>query len=134
MPGRNAARSCPARTCSDSRPNTASITAWVPTSINAINRTFANAPAPRRLPEVMNAAVFASLSATSSMVASQETSRSPAMNAPGIPGAAWVPRSRANNAASGASPTRRRACVNPEDEGVVPVSAPLWASSRHTER
>jgi hypothetical protein len=44
----------------------------------------------------MNAAVFAWLSATSSMVASQDTSRSPAMNAPGIPGAAWVPRRRAN--------------------------------------
>jgi hypothetical protein len=41
--------------------------------------------------------MFASLSATSSMVASQDTSRSPAMNAPAMPGAAWTPRSRADS-------------------------------------
>jgi nucleoside-diphosphate-sugar epimerase len=66
--------------------------------------------------------------------ASQDTSRSPAWNAPAMPGVAWMPRSRANNAANGASPIRRRAYANPDDDGVTPVAALSWASSRQTPR
>jgi len=49
IPGVNAGRSRRARTCSDSVPKTASMTAWVPTSISVISRTFPNAAIPRRL-------------------------------------------------------------------------------------
>ena len=85
--------------------------------MRVINRTFGNAPAPLRLPERMNAAALASLSGVSSMVASQDTSRSPNRNAPAAPAVACPPRMRANNAASGCRPTRRRACVSPDDDG-----------------
>ena len=110
------------------------MTAWVPHSISCSSRTFGYAPRPRLLREVRNPAWLAGLSGTSSMVASQDTSRSPPRNAPTAPGAACGPRSRANNAASGAEPTRRRACDSPGVEGVGTSSASLWVSSRHTLR
>jgi hypothetical protein len=111
------------------------MTAWVPHSISCNSRTFANAPRPRVLREAMNPAWLAGLSGTSSIVASQDTSRSPARNAPGAPGWACGPRSRANNAANGATPSRRRACDSPGDDGVAaPSSLPLCVSSRHTLR
>jgi hypothetical protein len=69
------------------------------------------------------------------MVASQDTSRSPARNAPGVAWVARTPRTRANNAANGASPTRRRAWVNADVEGGSrTLAAPLCIISRHTPR
>src|SRR6266545_1562397 len=110
MPGPSEPSTRRARTCSEAAPKTASITAWVPHSISCNSRTFGNAPRPRVLREARNAASFAGLSGTSSMVASHDTSRSPARNAPAAPGAACAPRSRANNPASGATQTRRGRC------------------------
>jgi hypothetical protein len=123
-----------ARTCSETAPKTASITAWVPHSISCSSRTCGNAPRPRVLPEAMNPCLLAGLSGTSSMVASHDTSRSPPRNAPTAPGAACAPRSRANNPARGATPTRRRACDSPGEDGVTASSVPLCVSSRHTLR
>jgi hypothetical protein len=134
VPGRSAASRARAWTCSESRPNTASMTAWVPTSISIVNRTFGNAPAPLRFPERMNAAVLAALSAVSSMVPSQATSRSPNRNAPRVSAVARVPRTRANRAANGASPIRRRAWASPDDDGGWPATSSLCTSSRHTLR
>jgi hypothetical protein len=123
-----------ARTCSESCPNAASRTAWVPTSIRVINRTFGNAPPPLRLRDWMNAARLVSLSGTSSMLASQDTSRRPNRNAPGVAVVARPPRTRANSAANGARPTRRRACVSPDVDGSSPAPPPLCTNSRHTPR
>jgi hypothetical protein len=123
-----------ANTCSEATPKTASMTAWVPHSISCSIRTFGNAPRPRVLLEAMNPCLLAGLSGTSSMVASQDTNRSPVRNAPGAPGRACAPRSRANKAASGATPTRRRACDSPGEDGVAASSVLLCVSSRHTPR
>jgi hypothetical protein len=73
-----------------------------------------------RLRDWMNAARLVSLSGTSSMLASQDTSRRPNRNAPGVAVVARPPRTRANSAAGGARPTRRRACVSPDVDGGSP--------------
>src|SRR6185312_10850018 len=56
-----------------------------------------------------NAARFAGLAGTSSTVPSSAASSRPNANAPGVPGPASGPASRANSSRNGAGPTRRRA-------------------------
>ena len=58
----------------------------------------------------------------------------PGKERPRRPGAACGPRSRPNSAANGATPTRRRACVSPGDDGVAASSPSPCISSRHTLR
>ena len=81
------------------------------------------------------AAALSSVSGTSSMVASQATSRSPNRNASGVSSLAWMPRTRANRAANGLGPNRCQAWVNADEVGVVAASpAAVPASCRHTDR
>ena len=100
-----------------------------------MSRTFPNAATPLRLRAGTNTASLAGLAATSSWVPSQDTSRSPARNAPGLAWPARGPRTRANNSRNGATPMRRRARVSADDDGAGPAATPPeWVNSRHTPR
>lgn len=95
--------------------NTASITACVPHSNNASSRSCGLPPVPTR----PNASWFAGVSATSSPVPSQATSRRPNANVPGVPAAASGPFLWANSSRSGSAPRRRRALVNAGLDGTT---------------
>ena len=83
----------------------ASTIAWVPHSTSPTTRICGNAPCPRPPPGRPNAAVFAGVSATSSVEPSNASSRHPRYHAPLV---AWVANGRAtwaNSSRSGPGPS-----------------------------
>ncbi len=85
------------------------MSAWVPHSVSATSRSCG--PPPWVTP---NSRALAGVSAASSPVPSQATSRSPNANAPGVPGAASGPRHKPNSSSKGRCPSRCRALVSAE--------------------
>ena len=112
---------------------TASITAWVPTSISIISRTFLDAATPRRPRVGTNTVSLAALAATSSWVPSQDT----AVTRPGTPpvSSAWSEAYADGRTIPAAGPRQPwRACVRADDDSAGPAAPPEWTNSRHTPR
>src|SRR3954469_730479 len=99
-------------------PSSASMMAWVPHSTKPTSRAWGNADrSPFAVPGRPKNASFSSLSATSKVVPSIDTSRRPANHAPGVDNDANGTATRRNNTRSGSAPNLTRAWNNPELDG-----------------